>query len=451
MSSNNESEDATEKVAATAATAADADTDLDDAVKTKHLGWTKKQGRILSGGGIVESLPWKFEETELPHYHLLRNETHSFFQQLNNNSKATPCKRIENPVIGVWERPLFYGGYEQSTSSEDEITYNIQTQNLFIDLRIPRTRSTVFRQAIIDRKVSNLSDLTPNELRLYARQHVFGGYTECHLDSSKDNQKQQFSGTRRHAIDWNFVGIGRPRPNKWWIKFDQKPNKEGNVETWEELGYVRDEDWSIPYYFERWERRPGGGPIPRLALRKASPSSSSPSKKRKAEDSNDAASAGDDDSSLAYNFTDDGIIVIVGDHFNYLLPRKLTPGIAKKKEKKYPNVSSLVDLVDVAVSQGDLDIARAYLSIEAGHGRVSNGWTVDCSIPFWKEGTQFWDPRISGQVKVVVKFENENEDTSGCAPSVKVQDLCKVMWKDQIWDIYDCSFETVDKLQSYFS
>mmetsp|Transcript_15808 Transcript_15808/g.39285 ORF Transcript_15808/g.39285 Transcript_15808/m.39285 type:complete len:473 (+) Transcript_15808:98-1516(+) len=458
-SNNDEPEAATEKVAAAAT---DADADLDEAVKTKHLGWTKKQGRILSGGGIVESLPWKFDETELPHYHLLRNETHEYFQYVRKKEQPK-AYRTPSLVAGVWERPLFYGGYEQSTS-HDEITYNIQTTNLFIDLRIPRTRAVVFRDAIENRKVSNLSDLTPDELRLFARQHVFGGITDANwfeLDGegnwilqerrigyAKDDTVRKTHATRHHAIDWNFIGVGRPRPNKWWIKCDQKfitHYTDHELQTWEELGFVGANMWSAPYYFERWERHDQGGPLPRLALRKSPPGLQRPEKKQKAAGDSSGPTfgpclGGEDD----YNFANDGIIVIVGDHFNYLFPRKLTPEIVNKKKQNYPHVTSLVDLVDAAVSRGDLDVVRAYLSIEAGHGRISGGpsstdgkkkhWTVDCAIPFWDEGKQFWDPK------------NEFPERSKPWPHQWHQyrdwddvPVTKVMWKGEAWDVYECT------------
>jgi hypothetical protein len=348
-------------------------------IEQKHLNWTSIQGHCLTGGGRAEELytadrGFAFDNSELPHFHLLRGDAHAVFA----NWKSTQPNA--SLVTGAWNRPLFCGGWHHTTD-QDERVYNLQTHNLFVDLRIPRTRE----QVLCDAK--SLDDLTPHQLRLYARQHVFAGF------SVPSEETGEPLCTRHHCIDWNFVGQGRPRPNKWWIHMNDDQSQ------WKESSYAMDERGQY-YYFERWERRPNSMPDgPRLAFRKSS------SEQR------------------------DGIFVLVGDHFNYILARQLTG-----KEKDYGQ-ASLVGLVDAAVEANDLETAKAYLSIEAGHGTVSSDWKLDCAIPMWKEGTQLpWD-RSSLQVV--------GDSLSG--------DDSKLLWGGESWDVMDCSFESAEELISFLS
>jgi len=346
-------------------------------VHLKHIGWTKRQGYILTGGGKAEELyiperGFSFQETELPHHYLMQRKSHSIFE--NWRSTAPPC----SAVCGVWNRTLFVGGWDH-TSDTDEIVFNIQTHNLFIDMRIPRSRSVVLGE-----KFSSLQDLGANELRLYARQHIFAGFSY----PSKENNRDLC--TRHHCIDWNFVGSPRTRPNKWWIE----AKDDGKV--WKEHSYATD-DYGQHYYSEKWERI-GTCSLPRLALRKESTASR------------------------------DGIIVAIGDHFNYIFAREMSGA-----EKDYPNESSTVDLVDAAVAAGDLVTARSFLSIQGGHGQVSNGWTVDRSISPWEEGNVLW--QLNGGNGVTV--EGDTVET------------CSISWNGEKWSIYDCSFEDVLELRKY--
>ena len=117
-----------------------------DETKQRHLGWTAKQGYILTGGGRAEEYYTKergfpFSEEELPHYHLLKGDTRDKFREFKDSKP--PCKL----VCGAWNRPLFVGGWKHS-SDQEERTYNIQTHNLFIDLRVPKTREVVLKDAM---------------------------------------------------------------------------------------------------------------------------------------------------------------------------------------------------------------------------------------------------------------------------------------------------------------
>jgi hypothetical protein len=373
--------------------------DEEQEIQDLHLGWTKKQGYILSGGGKAEEYytaerGFPFVETDLPHHHLREGDTHSTFGEWR--SSKPPCAL----VAGAWNRPLFAGGWKHSSDGEERV-YNIQTHNLFVDLRIPRTRELCLSPRV--RNATSLEDLGPLDLRLFARQHVFSGFTVI------DEEEKRPLATRHHCIDWNFVGTPRPRPNKWWIE------AKDDSSAWKEHAYARD-DHGQHYYVERWERLEGGGAEPRLALR------ISPPRKRKSED---AAT-----SPLDSHHVKDGILVLAGDHFNYVLSRKFSG-----QEQDYSSrATSLVDLVDAAVADGDLATARSYLSIEAGHGQVSKEWKLDCAIPPWIEGQ---DLRSSANGGFVVEGS--------------LLERCTISWKGETWDLYDCSFASVDELKQFFS
>ncbi|OEU20482.1 hypothetical protein FRACYDRAFT_267654 [Fragilariopsis cylindrus CCMP1102] len=162
-------------------------------------------------------------------------------------------------------------------------------------------------------------------------------------------------------------------------------------------------------------------PEPRLALK------ISPSQKRKSSSMNKIEDKEEDEKCHVQE--DNGIFVLVGDHFNYVTSRKFSGS-----ERSYNNKTSLVDLVDEAVANGDLITARSYLSIEGGHGRVSNKWKLDCAIPSWNEGK---DIQSVGD---------------GCLVVTGTDILsCSVVWKGYNWDVFDCSFESVDELKVFLA
>jgi hypothetical protein len=345
-------------------------------VQKQHLKWTSRQGYILTGGGKAEILyvpvrGFSFQSIDLPHHHLVAGTTHETFKQWRSSKAACSL------VTGAWNRTIFTGGWDH-TSDKDELVYNIQTHNLFIDMRIPRDRSETFPPG----KHSSLEDLSPLELRLYARQHIFSGFSVFEEEAGRP------LCTRHHCMDWNFVGAPRTRPNKWWIQMNEDKTK------WKEYSFATDEIGQH-YYFEQWELR-GVENEPRLALRK---------------------SAGQGR---------DGIIVLVGNHFNYVLARTLRGGEDDYGQK------SLVAIVDAAVAAGDLETARSYLSIEGGHGTVSSQWKLDCAIPPWQEGTKLWE---KGDVSV------EGDSISDC----------HVVWKGENWDVFDSSFQTVGDLKMFLA
>lgn len=360
----------------------------------KHLDWSDKQRRILTANGKADRFYCNdrgcpFTETELSHYYLL--------QSLNGVQNAASAREIyrkwkgedasnKSPIVGAWKRPLFYGGWEHSTDV-DEHVFNLQTNTLFVDLRIPCTRDFLFAESA----ARSLNDMNAEQLAYYARQHIFAGYARLDThDALGTSQSMPFDHccTRHHCIDWNFVGIGRSRPNKWWIETTDD-DEDDNV--WKEWAYATD-DRGQQYYCERWERlEQDRSPI--LALRKVSGR--------------------------------DGIIIVLGDHFNYCLDREVT-GLQIKKNSA--TAGSLVNLVDAAIKQGDLATARAWLGVQGGHGRISRGWQLDHCIEFWKESSPLWS-------KIDVAVHGESIDD------------CTIIWNGEAWEIFECTLSTVNEVR----
>jgi hypothetical protein len=369
-----------------------------DATVERHLDWSDKQRRILTANDRADSFytverGFAFTAQELPHYHLLKSTTHAVFDEWKTQ---TP----KNPIVGAWKRPLFYGGWENSTD-QDERVYNVQTHTLFIDLRIPTTKNRLFG-AISTSPAQSLQDLTAVELRYYARQHCFAGYSFPSVKTTDDSNNNKPSSlffdacyARHHCIDWNFCGAGRSRPNKWWVEIEPTTRN-----LWKEWAFATD-DAAQQYYCERWERLPGAaadGPV--VALRKSAAA---------------AASSGSE--------VGDGVIVVVGNHFNYCLSRQGVPC------QPPDGTGSLVGLVDAAVENGDLEAARAWLSMQGGHGTISTGWTIDAAIEFWKEGTALWS-----KSDVIVQGTSIDD--------------CHVLWKGELWDVFECNLATPEDLQA---
>jgi hypothetical protein len=363
----------------------------------EHLDWSDKQRRILSANGNAERLycserGFPFVEAELPHFFLLQTTgaqnaeraTHRVFLQWKAENEAQ--SNDPSPIVGAWTRPLFYGGWEHSTDREEHV-FNVQTKTLFVDLRIPRTRDAIFADRM--HSIHSLSDLTSEELRWYARQHIFAGYSL--VRSARDNTAIvplfDWCCTRHHCIDWNFVGVPRPRPNKWWI--ETNPNCDT---TWKEWAFAADER-SQHYYCERWESLDKKR-SPTLALRKMSGC--------------------------------DGVIVVVGDHFNCCLDRSIPLGDFENLAR---GATSLVTAVDEAVRRNDIDAARAWLSMRGGHGLVSRGWKLDHCIDFWREGSSLWS-----KADVLVKGESIND--------------CTVCWSGDAWSVFECSLTCVAELRN---
>lgn len=309
----------------------------------QHLDWSAKQSRILTDSGnalnyYTSSNGYPFSSDELPHHHLERGDSHAVFQQWarNNNTQSTLIKQLSFPIVGAWKRPLFAGKWEHSTS-EEETVYNVQTRTLFVDLRIPKCKPGYKWEAMgmklllnnvndddsnnINNSNNNnninggimasccrqvLENMSDDDLRLYARQHVFGGFSVIQQHpptlppTNNKNMQSLPVCTRHHCIDWNYIPQkSRPRPNKWYIEGNHQ-YKDGNdknndpFNVWKEWSYATDFNGQC-YYWEQWERIEGDemGRGLRVALRK---------RRRDAER--------DDDNYV------DGILVVVGVSIN---------------------------------------------------------------------------------------------------------------------------------------
>ncbi|CAN0494626.1 unnamed protein product, partial [Scytosiphon promiscuus] len=69
------------------------------------------------------------------------------------------------------------------------------------------------------------------ELRLFARRHAFAGFTR--VAPSYLRSGSRLVATRHHAVDWNYVGRARPRPNKG--RGEMGPGGD----TWREWGFAK--------------------------------------------------------------------------------------------------------------------------------------------------------------------------------------------------------------------
>lgn len=328
----------------------------------RALKWSELQGHILSGGGTAEALytearGYPFSSDELPHHHLINGSTSTAFQAWSVQASAAKSATAEW-MAGAWHRTIFAGGGMQTTDADETCLNLITPHGPFIDIRIPNAcgrllgdRSWDEVAAAVEAGQSErpLASLTDLEVRLLSRQHAFGGVgvLSRYDDPPSPDDACEAVCTRHHAIDWNFVGALRPRPNKWRVK-------PTNRDDWEELAYADDEQGQ-PYYYERWVRAAGGGAQPSLALRAVQPSlSGSPSR--------------------------DALLLVVGGYFSYVVARPIEHSALSSYGK------ALFAVVDEAILRGDRHIAEQCLLQESGYGRVGGEWTIEASLQPWRIG-----------------------------------------------------------------
>jgi len=423
------------------------------------LGWSAQQGRILTANGKAaeyydKDRGFAFEKQELPHYYLINHydddkkeddDDNSLWQiwktwrnnavQNNNSSTSSDAPPL---VIGAWRRPLFYGGWEHSSDATEHV-FNVQTANLFVDLRLPTGRQQYIPQQLAN-GCQSLDDLPGPALRLYARQHCFAGYSKVqpaakewdkivHLRNTNGKGSNTSMTTtsfdqvcaRHHVLDWNFVGTPRNRPNKWWIQVKKDGGNGTSSNVWKEWAYATDE-CGQHYYCERWERLPS-----------SSEDDDSPTKI-------ETTSVTIDRVVLAlyhHNPTngETGIIVVAHDHFNYCR------GKSTFKNETAP-FSSLAEIVDDCVARGDLTTARKWLGrLQGGHGRVQAGWKIDAAVEFWKQGTPLW-------VREDVKFA-ANTDSGGDDKDSLWFESCTLKWKTETWHVFDCNLASAAQLEQF--
>lgn len=364
--------------------------------------WSKKQGYILTGGGILttQMVPGRdYQDEDLPHFHLKNNSSREIFQQWLNEGRR--C----NMIAGLWNRPLFAGGWTESTES-DTSAFNMQTPSIFIDLRFPVSRPSYFRNK------ESIGDFSLDELRLLARQHCFSGY-------SLPDPNNVF--TRHHIIDWNYhPSYPRPRPNRWRVelKEDGMSFKEHSVAL---------DRFGVPVYFERWARI--------------------------ADDSRGrkyfAARRIDALMPSSYDNYRDGVLIIMGTHFTLAIDRK----------RPFPSFEGCSEcsggpaLVDYAASIGDRESIEKYLDLQGSYGRIfkrntqpsASGlhrgrnfyeWKIEKSTHPWLEGKS---PLHSDEK---VKFEYSR--------SHGVRLAVTMSWAGYDWEILECSF-TPSELRELFN
>lgn len=388
-----------------------------NSTKQRHLEWSEKQRRILTANDRAEvyyvaSRGFPFTETELPHHYLLQGNAEAVFSEWkkksDNEQEKTTTTTTDDVIVGAWRRPLFYGGWEHTTD-QDETVYNLQSNTLFIDLRIPTTKANFFSGGSSN-DIQCLEDMNKEQLALYARQHVFAGYSRIVTRQEEGNENGKYYDhccTRHYLIDWNFVGVGRTRPNKWWIeKMPSSGGATAKTNVWKEWGYATD-DAGQHSYCERWERwedekyAGSSGKVPVVALIRRV--------------------AGE----IIHR---DGLVIIVGDHFNYCFAGSELLVVDVESSSKYDANPTLVSRVDAALGHDDLITARSLLHrITGGHGRISSGWKIDHAIEFWREGTALLE---KGDVRV------DGEDLANC----------KITWGKEKWEVFESNLETVQEL-----
>lgn len=353
-----------------------------------HENWHVRQGAILTGGGKLlrqSAVHVDYLPSDLPHFHLSRGTSKQVFEAW------ITANRRSMSIIGCWSRPLFSGGWLESTSADTE-AFNLQTPSLFIDMRFPLARS-------IPSSRGSFSDCTVAELRMLARQHCFGGYSlpEPTSDTKSTSAAQPLVFTRHHIVDWNYhPSYARPRPNRWWVEIsDETPH--GPL-SFKEHSTVRDEH-GVPVYMERWQRREPLLTQKYLACRK-----------------------GND------------MFVCVGQHFAIALDRPPTGLLVNKSDCSGGGAF----FVDYLLSIGKRAEAEAYLSLEGSCGLIPDvpgPWTIRRSTLPWREGTD-----LLHQASFTLLFDKRK--------------LKQLAWMGEdgragVWDVLECNW-TEEELRAFF-
>ena len=160
-----------------------------------------------------------YNEADLPHYHLRKRDTKQTFALWSAQGRRS------FEICGAWSRPIFAGGWKESTENDTE-AFNLQTPSIFIDMRFPHSRPTHVLAAR-----GSIARCTDEELRWLAQQHCFSGYSlPDQSPSSSSSPPTPLHFVRHHIIDWNYhPSFPRPRPNKWWIQTDNEAPESSHV------------------------------------------------------------------------------------------------------------------------------------------------------------------------------------------------------------------------------
>eukprot|EP01031_Cornospumella_fuschlensis_P032127 gene32127-38861_t len=342
--------------------------------------WHIKQGAILTGEGALLKESEVFSDYlpyDLAHYHLINGTSHTTFRAW------IKANRRSFSIVGCWSRPLFAGGFLESTS-EDTEAFNLQTPSVFIDMRIPTKRPTPLLA-----RLKGLEDCDKYQLRILARQHCFAGYTLPELSRAHRGQPHGELFTRHHVVDWNFhPRFPRPRPNRWWVLCNGEG--EARCSSFKEFGWVRDR-WQLPLYMERWERRravegacaSSGRYLACRRRQQSSVGSSSSSSGSSASSGSNASSGGSRGAREAWLLVVDGYFCFVRDRDYALLD---DADIASRGGGAF--------LVDALLRAGRLAAARAYLDLEGSFGALRGAdFGIQHSTHPWLEGTALFPAR----------------------------------------------------------
>jgi hypothetical protein len=401
--------------------------------------WQEKQGAILTGNNalVSYSLPHRdFQVCDLPHYLLSKKITRKAFKAW------LKANRRSNAIIGCWSRPVFAGGFLESTEY-DTAAFNLQSPSLFIDMRFPHSRS-----ATLNSKTS-FRDCSLDELFNLSQQHCFGGYSLPELPLSSS---QLF--TRHHIIDWNYhPAFPRNRPNRWFVQYYEDPKLPGN-DSFKEYCYIRDKD-GVPLYYERWERiQPFECQKEKyLVLRKSLPCPFSLRKGNRAPQENEIR---------------DGLLVITGNHFAFVQDRDYSSILAHLENEKENLLSKgrggggafvrFLLSFSLLSESAKRRIVEDYLDLEGIYGQVSvsgpgnYAWNILRSTFPWNEDKQLFD----NCDELLPVFENGNFlqlkwnyrssvlDGSKESPNDRRSRRCQGSWQ-----VLECSFSMLEILSLF--
>lgn len=399
----------------------------------KYWDWTAKQGRMITGNGKANELytaerGFSFVESELPHYYCFTctngNDANSSTDMIDGWRSSTSCRSTaSSPLCGVWNRVLLEGGMEHSTD-DDEIVWNLQSNTLFIDLRIPTAKSLVLSSLYALERNANaanpLQNCSSEQLALFARQHAFSGFTwQQRLQHPNGDNDNLLLCTRHHCIDWNYVGTPRSRPNKWYAEFSMDCN------TFKEWSYATDYR-NQSYYTETWKRAEQPSNNEELVV---------VSLRISAKDRHKSSSISD------------GIIVAIGDHFNYIIDRRPRDpcyfDLRKGDGQQQQQPTNFAEYIDYALQTEDRNTVLSRLtSIDAGHGRIITSsstkkqWIIDCALQPWKHSTALFPSFDESFILIGAGRSNDVKD-------------CQLVWNHTRWDIFESSLPTMIELSDY--
>jgi len=363
------------------------------------LRWSATQGHILTGGGRLNEVfktgrDFSADGSELPHTLKARGLPacrDTYRRWLSEGRRSQAC-------VGAWSRPLFAGGWAESTD-HDTAVFNLQTPSIFIDMRFPHALTAMYMPA-------SFQECSLEQLRALSQQHCFAGYSlvEEHPAGSLN---QLPICVRHHAIDWNYhPTFPRARPNKWRIE----THPSGDGRSFKEWGFAQDPSNSQAVYFERWALLPCDGVSPTSADDGLSCSRGPCLALRRC--------AGVDSDR-------DAFLVVIGDHFAYARdrthPLPTFPGAT---------AGGCANLAEAAYQTGDRAALLALLDLEGSYGRVTGAaraWEIVQSTQPWRRGQSLF---VAGECRPVFQ---PNAATGK-------NELSLVEWGGASWEVLECNF-----------